>query len=90
MASGGLTGEKYPPSEFSQKYASVLAPQGKLLSPKDVFGEGKPFGDDVKERTKEAFKLTVKKLDKLNQPSAKHKEDLARERIDQVGKSFVQ
>ena len=50
----------------------------------DVFGDGKAFGPDVEERTREAFALTVKKLEKLNQPSAGHKEELARERIDQV------
>ena len=39
MARVGADGNKYPPTEFSQKYAAVLAPKGKLLSPKDVFGE---------------------------------------------------
>ena len=41
MARVGGDGNKYPPTEFSQKYAAVLAPKGKLVSPKDVFeGEG--------------------------------------------------
>ena len=39
MARVGADGNKYPPTEFSQKYAAVLAPKGKLISPKDVFGE---------------------------------------------------
>ncbi len=51
-----MGGDKYPPSEFSQKYASVLAPKGKLVSPADVFGEGKPFaGTDVEEKTRQAW-----------------------------------
>ena len=56
----------------------------------DVFGEGGPFaGGDVEEKTRQAFKITVKKLDKLNAPSEKHKEDLRRERLDQVRKFFL-
>ena len=39
MARVGADGSKYPPTEFSQKYAAVLSPKGKLVSPKDVFGE---------------------------------------------------
>ena len=39
MARVGAEGGKYPPTEFSTKYAAVLAPKGKLVSPKDVFGE---------------------------------------------------
>ena len=39
MARVGADGGKYPPTEFSTKYAAVLAPKGKLVSPKDVFGE---------------------------------------------------
>lgn len=76
--------DKYPPTEFSQKYAPVLAPKGKLLSPNEVFGEKGLFDKDVEEKTRQAFKVTVKKLEKLNVPSEKHKEDLERERIDQV------
>ncbi len=34
MARPDAGGSKYPPSEFSQKYAPVLAPKGKLLTPK--------------------------------------------------------
>jgi hypothetical protein len=74
----------YPPTEFSQKYAAVLAPKGKLVSPSDVFGDGGVFGDDVEEKTRQAFKVTMKKLDKINSLTEIHKEDLARERIDQV------
>ena len=59
-------GTKYPPSEFSQKYAKVLAPDGKLVSPDEVFGEGKRFDKDVEEKTRLAFKVTLKKLEKMN------------------------
>ncbi len=34
MARPDAGGGKYPPSEFSQKYSSVLCPKGKLLTPK--------------------------------------------------------
>jgi len=80
---------KYPPSEFSQKYAPVLAPKGKLVSPSDVFGENGMFGKDVEDKTRQAFKVTMKKLEKLNAPTNdKHKDDLARERIDQIVECF--
>ena len=75
---------RYPPTEFSQKYAAVLAPKGKLVSPSDVFGENGVFGEDVEEKTRQAFRVTMKKLDKLNSKSELHKEDLLREKIDQV------
>ena len=84
----GAEGTKYPPSEFSQKYAPVLAPKGKLVSPSDVFGESGVFGKDVEDKTRQAWKVTMKKLDKLNTPVDKFKDDLARERIDQVSKYF--
>ena len=84
MARQGMEATKYPPSEFSQKYAPVLAPKGKLVSPKDVFGEDGMFGKDVEDKTRQAWKVTMKKLDKLNTPVDKFKDDLARERIDQV------
>ena len=84
----GSEGTKYPPSEFSQKYAPVLAPKGKLVSPKDVFGEDGLFGKDVEDKTRQAWKVTMKKLDKLNTPVEKFKDDLARERIDQVSNAF--
>ena len=85
----GAEGTKYPPSEFSQKYAPVLAPKGKLVSPSDVFGESGVFGKDVEDKTRQAWKVTMKKLDKLNTPVDKFKDDLARERIDQVSKYFL-
>ena len=75
---------KYPPTEFSSKYAAVLAPKGKLVSPSDIFGESGVFGEDVEEKTKQAFKVTMKKLDKINTKSDVCKEEIARERIDQV------
>jgi len=86
----GSEGSKYPPSEFSQKYARVLAPNGKLVSPSDVFGEGKLFDKDIEEKTRLAFKVTLKKLDKLNTVSELNKEDLAREKIDQIVECFPQ
>ena len=75
---------KYPPTEFSQKYAAVLAPKGKLVAPSDIFGEAGVFGADVEEKTRQAFKVTMKKIDKINSKSEEHKDDLMRERIDQV------
>ena len=52
MARVGGDGNKYPPTEFSQKYAAVLAPKEKLVSPKDVFGEEGCFdkGKDPRQR----------------------------------------
>ena len=39
----------------------------------------------MEEKTRQAFKVTMKKLDKLNAPVAdEFKEDLERERLDQV------
>ena len=77
----------YPPTEFSQKYGPVLAPKGKLVAPSDVFGEGGLFDKDVEEKTRLAFKVTMKKLDKLNSPITDDsiKDDFDREKIDQVG-----
>ena len=48
---------KYPPSEFSMKYAKVLAPNGKLVGPDVVFGEGGMFDKDVEEYVKNVSKL---------------------------------
>ena len=81
---------KYPPTEFSSKYAAVLAPKGKLVSPSDIFGESGVFGEDVEEKTKQAFKVTMKKLDKINTKSDVCKEEIARERIDQVRFGFFE
>jgi hypothetical protein len=76
----------YPPTEFSQKYGPVLAPKGKLVAPSDVFGEAGIFDKDVEEKTRQAFKVTMKKLDKLNSPVTEEnlQGDLDREKIDQV------
>ena len=87
MAGAGES-TKYPPSEFSQKYSKVLAPNGKLVSPDEVFGEGKMFDKDVEEKTRLAFKVTLKKLDKMNIESEKNKDNLVRERIDQIVECF--
>merc|ERR1711936_636843 len=81
-------GTKYPPSEFSQKYSKVLAPDGKLISPDEVFGEGKMFDKDVEEKTRLAFKVTLKKLEKMNIESEKNKANLEKERIDQIVECF--
>jgi hypothetical protein len=64
----------------------VLAPKGKLVAPSDVFGEGGIFDKDVEEKTRQAFKVTMKKLDKLNSPVTEEElqPDLDREKIDQV------
>lgn len=78
----------YPPTEFSQKYAAVLAPKGKLVAPSDVFGENGVFGEDVEEKTRHAFKVTMKKLDKINTKSEMCQDDLVREKIDQVVECF--
>ena len=41
----------------------------------------------MEEKTRQAFKVTMKKLDKLNAPvDDEFKEDLERERLDQVRK----
>merc|ERR1712088_43261 len=72
----------------SQKYSAVLAPKGKLVSPSDVFGEAGVFGEDVEEKTRQAFKVTMKKLDKMNTKSEIRKDELARERIDQIVECF--
>merc|ERR1711997_349848 len=81
-------GTKYPPSEFSQRYSKVLAPDGKLVSPEDVFGEGKMFDKDVEEKTRLAFKVTLKKLEKMNIETEKNKGNLEKERVDQVVECF--
>lgn len=88
MAKYSSEGGKYPPTEFSQKYTSVMAPNEKLVSPKDIFGESGVFDKDVEEKTRQAFRLTMKKLDKLNTPTAKCKEDLEREKMDQIVECF--
>ncbi len=82
-------GGPYPPTEFSQKYAAVLAPKGKLVSPSDIFGEAGVFGEDVEQKTRQAFKVTMKKLEKMNAKTEIHKEDLMRERIDQVSPKLI-
>jgi hypothetical protein len=56
-ASGASEASKYPPTEFSLKYAKVLAPNGKLITPEEAFGEGGLFDKDVEEKTRLAFKV---------------------------------
>jgi len=79
---------KYPPSEFSVKYAKVLAPNGKLVAPDVVFGEGGMFDKDVEEKTKLAFKVTMKKLDKFGQVTEESKALLKTAREDQIIECF--
>ena len=44
----------------------------------------------MEEKTRQAFKVTMKKLDKLNAPVAdEFKEDLERERLDQVSVAAI-
>ena len=54
----------------------MLAPNGKLIPPDQVFGEGGLFDKDVEEKTKLAFKVTMKKLEKYNTASEFNKEHL--------------
>lgn len=79
---------KYPPSEFSLKYAKVLAPNGKLVAPDVVFGEGGMFDKDVEEKTKLAFKVTMKKLEKFGQVTDDNKDLLKTAKIDQIVECF--
>merc|ERR1711874_438417 len=79
---------KYPPTEFSLKYTKVLAPNGKLIPPDQVFGEGGLFDKDVEEKTKLAFKVTMKKLEKLSQVAEENKELLKLARLDQIVECF--
>jgi len=70
------------------KYAKVLAPDGKLVSPDEIFGEGGRFDKDVEEKTKLAFKVTMKKLEKYNTSSEYNKESQRTSRIDQIVECF--
>ena len=72
------------------RYSRVLAPKNFLSTPEEVFGEGKLFDKEVEEKTRLAFRVTMKKLDKLNTLSEERREDLAREKIDQVSKYKMQ
>ena len=72
------------------RYSRVLAPKNFLSTPEEVFGEGKLFDKEVEEKTRLAFRVTMKKLDKLNTLSEERREDLAREKIDQVSKYKTQ
>merc|ERR1712183_70550 len=87
-SSGPSEASKYPPTEFSLKYAKVLAPEGKLVGPDQVFGENGRFDKDVEEKTKLAFKVTMKKLDKLSQVAAENRELLKEAKVDQVVECF--
>jgi len=79
---------KYPPTEFSLKYTKVLAPNGKLIPPDQVFGENGLFDKDVEEKTKLAFKVTIKKLDKYNTASQFNKDHLKTAKVDQIVECF--
>jgi len=88
QSSGASDASKYPPTEFSLKYAKVLAPNGKLCTPEECFGEGGLFNKDVEEKTRLAFKVTMKKLEKYNVASDKNKESLRTARVDQIVECF--
>ena len=60
----------------------MLAPNGKLIPPDQVFGEGGLFDKDVEEKTKLAFKVTMKKLEKYNTASEFNKEHLKTAKVD--------
>jgi hypothetical protein len=66
----------------------VLAPGGRLAHPDEVFGEGKLFDKEVEDKTRLAFRVTMKKLDRLNTLTEERREELAREKIDQVVECF--
>jgi len=83
-----MDGVKYPPSEFSQKYAKVLAPEGLLVAPEEMFGMGKPYGKDTEVKTMLAFKVTLKKLDAMNPITEQNKHKLKNEKIDQIVECF--
>merc|ERR1711892_626074 len=85
---GPSEASKYPPTEFSLKYAKVLAPDGKLVGPDQVFGENGRFDKDVEEKTKLAFKVTMKKLEKYNTASECNKEHLKTAKVDQIIECF--
>merc|ERR1711892_1228970 len=85
---GPSEASKYPPTEFSLKYAKVLAPNGKLIGPDQVFGENGRFDKDVEEKTKLAFKVTMKKLEKYNTASECNKEHLKTAKVDQIIECF--
>merc|ERR1711887_199078 len=87
-SSGPSEASKYPPTEFSLKYTKVLAPNGKLIPPDQVFGEGGLFDKDVEEKTKLAFKVTMKKLEKYNTVSECYKEHLKTAKVDQIIECF--
>ena len=70
------------------RYSRVLAPKNFLSTPEEVFGEGKLFDKEVEEKTRLAFRVTMKKLDKLNTLSEERREELAREKIYQVVECF--
>ena len=66
----------------------VLAPNGKLIPPDQVFGEGGLFDKDVEEKTRLAFKVTMKKLEKYNTVSEFNKEHLKTAKVDQIVECF--
>ena len=66
----------------------MLAPDGKLETPEKLFGEGGRFDKDVEEKTKLAFKVTMKKLEKYNTASEFNKEHLVTAKVDQIVECF--
>jgi len=68
---------KHPPS-----------PNTSLGDTNEVFGEGGCFDKDVEEKTKLAFKVTMKKLEKYNVASELNKEHLKTAKVDQIVECF--
>ena len=56
------TASEYPPAEFCRKYGRLLAPHGTLLTPERAFAAYKGGDAQVKEKTRRALKVTVKRL----------------------------
>jgi len=79
---------EYPPTEFSLTYAKILAPNGKLISPEEAFGEGGIFDKEIEKKTRFAFKLTMKKLEKYNKVSEHNVEALRTAKVDQIVECF--
>ena len=90
LLSAHLSSACYEKQTHSKEFTTlqVLAPNGKLIPPDQVFGEGGLFDKDVEEKTKLAFKVTMKKLEKYNTASEFNKEHLKTAKVDQVVECF--
>ena len=52
--------DDYPPEAFCQKFADILAPNGKLMDPANLFT--RVWDESMKERVCKGFQITFKKL----------------------------